>query len=59
MHVHEKFDVQRNLKDLSLEELFAVADRVKTPTIAILPLFVTSQDSHEGEIFPMISIDKH
>ncbi|KAG0618537.1 hypothetical protein M758_4G072000 [Ceratodon purpureus] len=40
--------LERNLKDLSLEELVAVADRVKTNTIAVLRLFVTPHESHEG-----------
>ena len=48
VNLMEELNVQRNLKDLSLEELVAVADRVKTNTIAVLRLFVTPHESHEG-----------
>lgn len=52
--------MQRNLKDLSLEELIAVADRIKTPAIASLRLFVTAFDSRDGNasvlLYPRIHL---
>ncbi|XP_073387612.1 uncharacterized protein [Physcomitrium patens] len=40
--------LERNLKDLSVEGLIAVADKVKAPNIIALRLFVAAEDSRDG-----------
>lgn len=39
--------LERNLKDLSVEGLIAVADKVKAPNIIALRLFVAAEDSRD------------
>ena len=47
--------LQRNLKDVSLSDLIAVAKQIRTPTTTTLRLFVSADDQRFGNVFRQFS----